>query len=366
MADEFLPSGRVHYFPLCEYSADGAITSTLSGERHDVDYDTFVDATKLTTSVPLTHTRRFEVADGVRCVPPNDLPRLAPNHARVTVLGAGKTGIDSITWLLGNGFPPGAITWVMPRDSWLINRANIQPGFEFFEFTVGGLAKQYEIIAGADSVDAICTEFEEAGIWLRMSKDVWPTMFHAATVAEAEVDAMRRIDDVVRLGRVERIDADRLVLAGGDLAAQPDTLYVDCTASAVAQNVGDQTPVFGSNTIALQMIRPYQPCFSSALIAHIMVAIDAAEQRNQLAQPTPMTDTVDDWLRVQAAGMTNQFYWSQTPAIADWMASCRLNGFGGLVAAEDEARKATLTRLMQFAPAALQNLAKLAGRDEGA
>ena len=42
-------------------------------------------------------------------------------------MGAGKTATDTCVWLLQNGVPPNAITWVRPRDPWLLNRAVVQP-----------------------------------------------------------------------------------------------------------------------------------------------------------------------------------------------------------------------------------------------
>jgi len=49
------------------------------------------------------------------------------------VLGAGKTAMDACIWLLQSGTPADAITWVMPRDSWVVNRLSTQNGREFFK-----------------------------------------------------------------------------------------------------------------------------------------------------------------------------------------------------------------------------------------
>lgn len=129
MRDTFLPTGRVSFHPVSELegepgSGSYAIRSLLSGATQTVQVrKRLVDATMTHTSIPLTHTRKFTVADGVTCVPPNDLARLAPGWKHFTVLGAGKTAIDSVSWLLDNGAPPSNITWVLPRDPWLFNRA---------------------------------------------------------------------------------------------------------------------------------------------------------------------------------------------------------------------------------------------------
>src|SRR5215831_13479365 len=158
MRDTFLPSGRVSYYPMAEIVSDensksGEFVSLLSGEHRRVEIrKKFVDATLLETSIPLTHVRKFEVAEGVVCIPPNDLVRRAPNHTHFTVLGAGKTAIDSALWLLANGAKPESISWVLPRDPWLTNRVNFQPGDEFFDLVIGALASQNEIAATSTSV----------------------------------------------------------------------------------------------------------------------------------------------------------------------------------------------------------------------
>ena len=115
MNDVFLPSGRVTYLPLCDHVGDGNVVSMLSGEPRTVEHTTLVDATFLTTSVPSTHQRKFAVADGVTCIPPNQLPHRAANHRHITVLGGGKTGADALTWLLSNGYPADSMSWVVPQ-----------------------------------------------------------------------------------------------------------------------------------------------------------------------------------------------------------------------------------------------------------
>ena len=114
MRDHLLPTGRVRYFPMSRY-ADGQITSLVSGATTDVTARRrVVDTTHLTTTVPSTHTPSFEIDDGVRFMPLNDLPRVGEPPAGWVVVGGGKTGIDACLWLLEHGTDPDAITWIMP------------------------------------------------------------------------------------------------------------------------------------------------------------------------------------------------------------------------------------------------------------
>jgi hypothetical protein len=169
MRDTFLPSGRVSFHPMSEVlgtpgTGSYEIRSLLSGTRESVSVrKRLVDTTMLGTSIPLTHTRKFTVAEGVTCVPPNDLVRLAPERQAFTVLGGGKTAIDSVSWLLANGAPPDNITWVLPRDPWLLNRLVFQPGLEYFDQAIGATARQYETFATAGSVSELCERMEASG-----------------------------------------------------------------------------------------------------------------------------------------------------------------------------------------------------------
>jgi hypothetical protein len=289
--------------------------------------------------------------------------RVAPQFKRFAVLGAGKTAIDSASFLLAHGVQADAITWVMPRDPWLYNRAFMQPGLGFFAQTIGGLAEQFEIFATAESTVELAERMEAASLWLRLDKNVWPRMIHGATVTEAEAEALAWIDAKVRLGRVQRIERARLILQQGEVSMHPETLYIDCTASALARNVNDTTPVFEPGKIALQMVRIYQPTFSAAMIGHLEASLTDEAEKATLAQPSPMTDALDDWLNCQVASLSNQAQWSRNAGIAGWMSQCRLNAYSDQLAGvspADGERWPVVDRLRKHLGPALENLQRLA------
>ncbi len=216
MNEVFLPSGRVTYLPLTKYAGNGEVVSTLSGEKQTVEHTTLVDGTRLKSSIPSSHERKFGVADDVACIPPNRLPHLAGNHEHITVLGGGKTGCDSVTWLLSNGFPADRLRWVIPRDAWFWNRMSYQPGVAFFESTFASLAAQNEAMAAASSTEDLALGMERAGRWLRLDQHATPTMFHGGTISEAELEVLQSVDDVVRGRRVTQLDDDAMVLSDGE------------------------------------------------------------------------------------------------------------------------------------------------------
>jgi hypothetical protein len=106
MRHRFLPTGRVQYFPMCDYQGDGGFVSALTGEHYQVSARKTVDVTYLKTSVPATHTPSFSIADGVRFMPLNDPPKVTGPPEGYVVIGGGKTGIDACLWLLENGVDP--------------------------------------------------------------------------------------------------------------------------------------------------------------------------------------------------------------------------------------------------------------------
>jgi len=367
MRQRLLSSGRVDYHPMTDYRGKGRLVSLLSGEETRVEVRRkTVDATWFGTSVPSTHTPAFTVADGVRLVPPNALPHLAqsggPVPERYVILGAGKTAMDAGLWLISAGVPADRITWVRPRESWLLNRLCTQPGEEFFHDSIGAQARAFEAFATAPTADALFEQLEAAGNMLRIDPSVRPQMFHYATVSAGEVEVLRRITDVVRLGRVRAIEAGGLRFDEAFVPVAAGALYVDCTASAVTRRPA--VPVFDGERITLQMIRMPAPTFSAALAAWVEVHIEDEARRNELCTPCPLPDTVEDYPQTELANLRNQLVWSSEPELRRWIRDSRLDGFGKVARAvtpDQTDRMAVLTALRDRAWPAAANLQRLAG-----
>ena len=367
MRQRLLASGRVDYHPMTDYRGEGRLVSLLSGEETRVEVRRkTVDATWFGTSVPSTHKPAFTVAEGVRLVPPNALPHLAqsggPVPDRYVILGAGKTAMDAGLWLIGAGVPADRITWVRPRESWLLNRLCTQPGEEFFHDSIGGQARAFEAFATAPSADALFEQLEAAGNMLRIDRSVRPQMFHYATVSAGEVEVLRRITDVIRQGRVRAIEAGGLRFDAGFVPVAAGALYIDCTASAVTRRPA--VPVFDGDRITLQMIRMPAPTFSAALAAWVEVHIGDEARRNELCTPCPLPDAVGDYPETELANLRNQLIWSSEPELRRWIRDSRLDGFGKVARAvtpDQTDRMAVLTALRDRAWPAAANLQLLAG-----
>jgi len=367
MNHRLLPSGRVSYHPLCNHLGDGVFESLLSGARTRVKVRRkIVDATLYSPPVPSTHRPRFEIGAGVRVVPPNALPSLwqtaqdAPLPRRFVVIGAGKTAMDACVWLMQSGADAEAIRWIAPRDSWVVNRITTQNGPEFFVDAIGGQADQMQAFADATSVDDLFLRLEACGAMLRIDRTRMPTMFHFATLALDEVTLLRSIRDVVRLGRVQAITANEIVLAHGRVPVAPDTLFIDCTASAV--DVRAAQPTFQGKLIVPQMLRAPLISFSAALTAYIEAHHDDEALKNRLCAPVPFPHALSDYPRTMMANMQNQFQWSQDKSLREWMRASRLDGFGKLMSGvdkDDAPKQAILARYKTQAMRAMGNLSTL-------
>ena len=328
MRDRFLPSGRVRWFPLTEHSIepDGAhrITSLISGmSKNVVVGKRHVDSTHARIDVPSTHQPDYTVAPDVDHVPISLLPATRHAYKRYAVVGGGKTGIDACLWFLSRGVEPKRLRWIVPRDAWLIDRGMIQPFAENFQRSTSNDIEQFRSIVDATSVRHLFELLEARGVLLRLDTNVEPTMYHCATVSQAELQQLRRIDDVVRLGRVTMIERGRLVLEQGSLSVPQDTLYIDCSASAVKPL--PDLPVFDGSTINLLWVRWCQPLFSAAFIAFVESRFEDDSAKNALCKPVSSSIVPSDWPLMWQQSLDNVQEWQKQPAILDWLAHCRLD-----------------------------------------
>ncbi|MGP4054387.1 NAD(P)/FAD-dependent oxidoreductase [Mycobacterium sp. 4D054] len=323
MRNHMLPTGRLTYFPMARYLGDNTFR-TLDGEQRRVTVRRrTVDATYLLTVVQSMRAAPFSAADGIDVAAPNDLPRRAPAHEHFTIVGGGKTGMDCCLWLLRNGVPPEQVRWVRPRESWLLNRANIQPGPRFVKALRDSVAVRMQVIADAGSLDDLFAGLEDARILLRLDPAITPTMYHCAIVSERELEHLRLIGDVVRLGHIDHVDHDHIRLREGTVTVPAPSLYVDCTTQGLPRP--PSVPVFDGDHITLQSVRSCQQVFSSAFIAHVEAAYPDDATRNELCVPVPHPDAPIDWLRHTLADNAAQLRWLHDQDLMEWLKSARLN-----------------------------------------
>jgi hypothetical protein len=358
MQKRLLPSGQVRYFPMCAYLGGGRFVSRLSGDAYTVKVrKKFVDAAYLEPFIPATFKPPFEIAPEARCVPVNALARLEGPAEGYTIIGAGKTGVDACLWLLETGVPPAAIRWIKPREAWLVNRVFAQGG-ELVGTMIDGIALQIEAAAQATSLDDLFDRLNTADQLLRVDEGVTPTMYKSATVSAYELGELRRIRDVVRLGRIRRIEGSAIVLDGGTVRTSPGHLHVHCAARGL--NPAPAVPIFTADRITLQPIRTGLIPFNAALIGFVEATHTDLAAKNRLCPTNRLPDTPLDWVRGTLLATQADYLWSQDAAISDWLERARLNPTRGLRERRGDPRvpQASKRYAANVRPA-LQNLQRL-------
>ena len=362
--ERYLPSGRVQYFPLCSYDGIGKYHSLLSDQQHHVDIQRkLVDGTYYKTTVPSTHMRKFSVEESVSCIAPNELPKQAINYRQFTILGGGKTAMDTCVWLLDNGVDPEAMTWVCPRDSWLFNREVTQPGLAFYEQVMEGNIANIAAMAHATSVEDLFLRMEAAGTMMRVDPAITPTMYHYATLAEGELAQLRRLKHIIRGERVAKVESNQMIMQSGkQISATPQTLYVDCTAKAVGFEKFVTKPIFEPNLITLQPVFAPLVTYSAAIVAYCEANIASDEEKNSLCTPVVLADTPAEWMGSMLGNFANMNAWSQNKPLNRWIRSCRLNPSAAALkegAGKAPEHKALFNRIRQSMLLAVLNTQKL-------
>jgi hypothetical protein len=323
MRTRFLASGRVRFLPMCDYLGDRKFRSRVTGEEQGVSVRrAVVDATYMASRVPATEPPPFEVADGVRCVPVGALTAVTTAPAGYVIIGAGKTAMDAACWLLDQGVRPDAITWIRPRDSWILNRAFFQPGRGVVP-TFEGVVLELEAIAACDTVEEVFERLEDAQVVLRIDPSTQPSMLKGATSSVGELAQLRRVENVVRLGHVERIDRDAITLEHGSIPTSPDHLHIHCASAGLSDNV--PKPIFADDAITLQPITRVSLSLSTALIAFVEASGRSTEEKNRLCRPNAWPHTPFDWVRHMLTGMRTEMEWQSAPDLGAWVEASRLN-----------------------------------------
>jgi NAD(P)-binding Rossmann-like domain len=362
MQEHFLPTGRVRFFPCSDYvGGEGDshhFVSHLTGERQEVRVKRkLVDTGYLEGAIPATSKPPFEVDEGVQCIPAGDVARLNERARPFVVIGAGKTALDTCVWLLTNGVPASSIRWVKPRESWWLNRRFHQP-HTFLPELYAGVGLQFQAMAEAKSIDDLFLRLEAGGFALRVDPAVMPTMMRGAILSEVELALLRRIKDVVRLGRVRRIGRGNMVLDEGEVAMPEDAIYVHCAAAGLARP--PLRPIFEADRMTVQPIMWGFASHQFALLGVTEATIDSDEEKNRLCRPIHYWDQNADYLTAYMARLASERARGSHPALAAWARESRLNPLARLGEYSNHPTVvATQGLLKRVAPAAMENMPKL-------
>jgi hypothetical protein len=224
---------------------------------------------------------------------------------------------------------------------------------------LGLAADMMEAAASAESLDDLFLRLEAAGVMLRIDRHVIPTMAKTPTLAAWELDLLRTIEQVVRLGHIKHVTRREIVLDDGSVSLASGSLIVHCAASGL--QYPPLVPIWGPDKIRLQMIRAGFPCFCAALAGYVEATRDDDRERNRLCPPNTLPDTPASWAQMQVRGTIAARTYGAEPDIAAWANSCTLNPARIEPARRDDpAVVAAAARLAESAGRGLTRLADLA------
>jgi len=355
--DRLVRSGRVTFLSGCDYLGDGLVRSRVSGHEYDVRVRRRdVNAHYLEPLIPANLPPPFAAEPGT-VIPVNQLVSVGESPSQYVIVGSGKTATDACVWLLGNGVDPDAICWIRPREPWMFNRAVIQPDPAVF---TGVVADIMESATQAESLDDLFLRLEAAGVMLRVDRDRLPTMARTPTLAQWELDLLRSIENVVRLGHARAVRSGEIELDGGRIAIARDAVVVHCAAAGLRDEPA--VPIWGEDGITIQPIRSGFPCFGAALAGYVEATRESDEEKNRLCPSTPYCNTLATWARMMVLGARATASFGQEADIQAWAQECLLNP--ARVAPEHRERPDLLDaqrRVAEHAQTGMTRLAELAG-----
>jgi hypothetical protein len=362
VAERLTRTGRFHLHLRHEHLGGGSdgerVRDLATGEVHDFGVrQKVVDARYLEASIPATHVPPFEVAPSAHVVPVNDLPEITRPEALYAILGSGKTAVDACVWLLDNGVEPDRIRWIRPRDAWFHDRRHFQP-LDQVAGIIEGVALDAEAGALASSIRDLVERLENTGRLVRVDPSWSATMYRGTMLSSRELDAVRQIKDVVRLGRVRRIEADRILFERGEAATRPEVVHID--SAALGLNNAPGTPIFHGGRIVLQQVRHLSPSFNAALIAFVEAHRTDDADKNRLCPPNPYPSGIEDWPGMMTRTWRAEGRWRREPDLSAWVAGSRLNLLRDLPEhAAEPAVQAAVERFVTHVAAATERLGGL-------
>jgi hypothetical protein len=324
---DLLPTGRVRFLGLSDYRGENGaghlVVSLLDGSETVVKARRkIVDASYVQSEIPSRHTPGFTAEPEVTLVPPNDLVDLPAPAERFTVIGAGKTALDTCVWLLEQGVDPDRIRWIRGRDPWQFDRALTQP-LDLVDSFMRLQARWVEAAeAATDGLD-FARRLEEAEVFVRIDPSVEPLAFRGATISRREIDELRSIEHVVRARRVRSISRTTVTTEAGDLPGVPHEVYVDCTAAGVPATV--PRPVFERGLITIQYVAVGFLPWSAATIGFLESTGRPDEEKNQLCPPVVFSGDTADLAQLAYVAMKGQVARARDETVGPWSAASRLN-----------------------------------------
>ena len=312
-------TGRVKFLGMMQHTGNGYLQS-ITDPNKKIKLEIrkcLVDATYMNVEVPSTTPPKYDVASDVNLVSPNYLFSLSTDSERYNIIGAGKTALDAICFLVDSGVPHEQIYWFVSQDSWFWNREIVQPPL---------VGKAFLALLNAVNNNAFIEdtflELEKIGNVFRLDKEIMPTKWKCATISKEELETVRKIQNVIRKGRVEKVTKNSIFLERGKERTPDKSINIDCSAGGLAAR--PEKKIFSSNAITLQSVMMCQQVFSASIIAKIESLNLMASEKNALVNPVSHPEFVDDLPECIFKSFKNLDQINRKFPV--WMRTARLNG----------------------------------------
>ncbi len=312
-------AGRVKFFGMMEHTGNGRVRSIVDPNKK-IKFrikKRLVDSTYMKVEVPSTTRPNFEVSKNVNLVPPNHLFSLSASYDRYNIIGAGKTAVDAICFMVDSGVPKEKIYWFVSQDSWFWNREIVQPPLVGKAFLA-----LLNAVNNNKSADEAFLDLEKIGHVFRLDEEIRPTKWKCATISKKELETVRKIQNVIRKGRVKKVSKNNIFLERGKERNTERSVTVDCSACGLASR--PEKKIFSENAIILQSTMMCQQVFSASIIAKIDSLSLGVSEKNALVSPVAHPEVVDDLPACLFQSFKNLDQLNRKFPV--WMRMARLNG----------------------------------------
>ena len=214
-----------------------------------------VNANLLLTHVPATKPPEYSISEGVNLIPINKLAEIKVPWEKYVVIGAGKTGLDALLYLIDNNVNPDRIVWIVSNDCWYVNRDVLADDLkklgDYFPLCMN-------VVLESENVNDAYCKLEEIDMLMRLDKNIWPTKMRMATISSNEMDKIRKVKNIVRQGRIKQIDQDEITFTNEvTYPTSIHTLHIDC--SAAGTNFPPVKKIYDGDQIYLQILGAFHP-----------------------------------------------------------------------------------------------------------
>ena len=77
-------------------------------------------------------------------------------------------------------------------------------------------------------------DLEKIGHVFRIDKEIRPAKWKCATISKKELETVRKIQNVIRMGRVKKVTKNNIFLERGRVQNSEKSIIVDCSACGLA------------------------------------------------------------------------------------------------------------------------------------